>query len=102
MPIEGPSVRYARAQLSPRFTRARALASEIEDLLAGLTPDEVGNVAYQVRLAQGLTRSLLDQLDELERGPSSSRKIPISPGSGVVDAEPDTSPGYGTRSVPGR
>jgi hypothetical protein len=93
MANEGPSVRSARGRLSPRLTQARALAGEIDQLLNALTPDEIAPCAYQVRLAQGLTRSLLDQLDELERGPSSSRKIPISPSSGVVDAEPDTSPG---------
>jgi hypothetical protein len=78
--------------------RARALAFEIEELLAGLTADEIAPAAYQVRLAQGLTRSLLDQLDELERGPSSSRKIPVAASSGVVEPEP----GYRTRSVPGK
>jgi hypothetical protein len=108
MAIEGPSVRYAGTGLSPRLARARSLAVEIEDLLSCLTPDEIAPYAYQVRLAQGLTRSLLDQLEELERGPASARKIPSSPGSGVAafDAEPDTVPGaragYGARSVPGR
>jgi hypothetical protein len=106
MAILGPSVSYARGQVSQRLSRARSLAGEIELLLAGLSPDEIASYAYQVRLAEGLTRSLIDQLEELERGPSSSRKIPVCPGSGVVESEPDTTPGmrsgYGVRSMPGR
>jgi hypothetical protein len=104
MAIEGPSVRYARG-ISPRLSRARALALEVDELLAQLLPDEIGPHGYQVRLAQGLTRSLIDQLEELERGPSSARNIPVSPVSGIVEAEdtlPGTTRGYAIRSVPGR
>jgi hypothetical protein len=56
------------------------LAAEIEQLLADARVDEGGSYAYQLRLAQGITRSLIDQLEELERGPSSSRKVLIARG----------------------
>jgi hypothetical protein len=91
MSLDGPSLRYARqtplvsgSAITPPVTlpeapttleRARALATEIEELLVGLAPDQAGSAAYQVRLAQGLTRSLIDQLEELARGPASSRRL---------------------------
>jgi hypothetical protein len=94
MTLDRPPLRYARASLSPKVVRARHLAAEIEQLLGGLTTDEIASGAYQVRLAQGLTRSLIDQLDELERDSPSSRNIPISEERG---------PGaYAVRSTPGR
>ena len=100
MAIEGPSLRYARGGMSPRLSRARALAREIEDLLTGLSPDEIAPFAYQVRLAQGLTNSLLDQLEELERRPS-ERNIPASPASGVATA-PESAETLQARSLLGR
>jgi hypothetical protein len=78
MPHERPPLRFVRSAKSPTIARARALASEIEDLLVGLSPDEAASAVYQVRLAQGLTRSLIDQLDEIGRGPSSSRKVLVA------------------------
>jgi hypothetical protein len=72
---------------------ARTLAIEIEQLLGSLTPDEIATLGYQMRLAQGLTRSLIDQLEELDGTPSSSRKILV--------AEPEGE-NYTVRSAPGR
>jgi hypothetical protein len=54
-----------------RIARARELACEIEALLR---PRE-GEDGYAVRLAQAMTRNLIDQLTEIERPPRSSRAI---------------------------
>lgn len=87
MPLERPSLHYVRSAMKPKLLRARALAQEIEQLLVDLTADEVGvphtqlgtsGLGYQVRLAQGLTRSLIDQLEEIDRGPASSRKLLVT------------------------
>jgi hypothetical protein len=85
MPLERPPLRYVRSAMNPKLVRARTLAAEIEQLLVGLTPDEVASFGFQVRLAQGLTRSLIDQLEEIEGGPSSSRKLLVA----EPVAEPD-------------
>ena len=78
MAMKSPDLRYARPMVSPKVHRACALAAEIETLLADLSPEERDCCGYQLRLAQGMTRSLIDQLDELDRGPSSARKIAAS------------------------
>ena len=80
MALESPSHRYARTSSTPRLASARLLATEIEELLAGLGVEEGSSRAYQLRVAQGLTRSLIDQLEELDRGPASSRKVLIARG----------------------
>jgi len=72
-----PELRYTRPVMSQKLLRARALATEIESLLVSFAADEAkgatSHVAYQVRLAKGLTQSLIDQLEELEGSPSSAR-----------------------------
>jgi hypothetical protein len=78
MALETPTVRYARAASSPRLASARLLAVEIEELLAGVAVEEGSSRAYQLRLVQGLTRSLIDQIEELERGPASSRRVLVA------------------------
>ena len=79
LPTERPSLHFARrAPTSPapsRFSRARELAAQIEELLGSASPEELEATGYALRLAQGLTGSLIDQLDELHRGPSSSRRL---------------------------
>jgi hypothetical protein len=74
---KAPSIHFVRRPAESRFSRARELALEIEQLLATATPDELENAGYGVRIAEGITRSLIDQLEELHRGPSSSRRLPI-------------------------
>src|ERR1700733_7399499 len=37
MPLDAPNLRYARREMSPKLVRARALATEIEELLTGLS-----------------------------------------------------------------
>jgi hypothetical protein len=80
MPLDRPSLHFARrpaiATEESRFSRARELAAQIDDLLESATASELEATGYAVRLAQGLTRSLIDQLDELHRGASSSRHLP--------------------------
>ncbi len=85
MPLDRPSIHFARRALEPttsetcRFSRARQLAAEIEALLGspgdGERSEEREATGYAVRLAQGLTRSLIDQLEELHLGPTSSRRL---------------------------
>ncbi len=64
-------LRYARPAKSGRLTRARALATEIAALLGAFAMEDTkgatASFAYQVRLAKGLTQSLIDQLEDLER-----------------------------------
>src|SRR4051812_26722116 len=95
MPLDAPSIQYARRAAETRFSRARALATEIDELLAAATPEELEAAGYVVRVAQGMTRSLIDQLDEIHRGPSSSRRIPVAdlalPDSKRLRREQDTS-----------
>jgi hypothetical protein len=55
------------------IARARQLAHELEDLLSA--SDELGADAYAIRLAEAMTRSLIDQLDELVRGPASAPRV---------------------------
>jgi hypothetical protein len=57
-----------------KVARARALATEIDGLLATLDKDETLAAGYQMRLAQGLTRNLIDQLSDIEHGPLSSKR----------------------------
>ncbi len=87
MTLDAPPIRSARTG-SPKLARARMLAAEIEELLVGLTPDETGGGAYPVRLAQGLTRSLIDQLEEIDRCPR-----------GLLDVGSRTAPAYTVRSA---
>jgi hypothetical protein len=35
MPLDAPNLRYARREMSPKLVRARALATEIEELERG-------------------------------------------------------------------
>jgi hypothetical protein len=59
--------RSAKAELA--ILRAAQLAREIDDLLRVVVSDEApspGGSPYAVRVAQGLARSLVDQLGELE------------------------------------
>jgi hypothetical protein len=93
MAYEKPSLRSDRGAAGSKLVRARTLAAEIEELLGALPPNEIADAPYQVRVAQGLTRSLIDQLDELERGPSSRRLLGARRGE---DAP------YGVRSLDGR
>ncbi len=72
-----PELKYTRLTTSSKLLRAHALATEIEALLGAFASDEAkgagSQVTYQVRLAKGLTQSLIDQLEELEGSPSSAR-----------------------------
>jgi hypothetical protein len=72
-------LKYTRPPRSSTLLRARALATEIEALLVAFATDEAkganAHVAYQVRLAKGLTQSLIDQLEELDCAPSSARAL---------------------------
>jgi hypothetical protein len=61
--------------LDPPYLRAHALACEIEDLLTRAARAAQGTEGYSVRLAQAITRSLIDQLDELGTPPSSAARI---------------------------
>jgi len=58
-------VRSARAEAT--LVRAHELACKIDELLVAAASDG-GSCAddYAIRVAQGLTRSLIDQLSELE------------------------------------
>ncbi len=72
--LEGPSIRYARAaEPAARVERARELAREVEDLLQAAS--EQVEDAYQIRLAQAMACSLIDQLEELLRGPTSATRV---------------------------
>ncbi len=72
-----PELKYTRPVPSSRLMRAGALAAEIEALPNAFAAEETkgasASVLYQVRLAKGLTQSLIDQLEELEGAPSSAR-----------------------------
>lgn len=95
MALDAPNLRYARRAMSPQLLRARMLAAEIEELLTGLSPDEADAHGYQLRLAEGLTRSLIDQLEELERGPvSGTRRTAV--------LEESSYPGRAAARLPGR
>ena len=89
LPTERPSLHFARRPASlpepSRFSRARELATQIEELLGSATPEELEATGYALRLAQGLTGSLIDQLDELHRGPSSSRRLSCAPAPDARD-----------------
>ena len=74
MPLNAPSIKFARPPEESSFSRARELAREIEALLGAASPAELESTGYGARIAQGLARSLVDQLGELHRGPSSSRR----------------------------
>jgi hypothetical protein len=72
--LEGPTVRYARPlDRDGCVARARQLAHDIEELLSA--SEQLGADAYAVRLAEAMTRSLIDQLDELARGPVSASRV---------------------------
>jgi hypothetical protein len=78
MALKAPELKYTRPA-SPTLLRAHALAAEIDELLAAFAKEDpharTPSLAYQVRLAKGLTRSLIDQLEELEGAPSSARSL---------------------------
>jgi hypothetical protein len=76
-----PNVSYARMDATERrIVEARRLAHQVEELLVEAAKDP-GVDAYALRIAQGLARSLIDQL--AERSSSKSRVA-----SGVVPASP--------------
>jgi hypothetical protein len=71
MPTDRPNVSYARRDATEHcLAEARRLAHQVEELLVEAAKDP--NVdAYSLRVAQGLARSLIDQL--IDRPASSSR-----------------------------
>jgi len=71
MPTERPNLSYTRSDATEyRLSEARRLAHEVESLLVEAAKDPSVD-AYALRIAQGLARSLIDQL--VERPVSSSR-----------------------------
>lgn len=73
MPFEETTM--SPAPLDLPYVRAHALACEIEDLLTKAVRAAQGTEGYSVRLAQAITRSLIDQLGELGNPPSSATRI---------------------------
>jgi hypothetical protein len=73
MPLDGPSLRYSRTAEEVRpCERALTLAREIEELL---TAAAVATDGFQVRLAQAMARSLIDQLEEIGHPPMSATRL---------------------------
>jgi hypothetical protein len=71
MPTERPSLNRTRSdETELRLSEARRLAHQVEALLVEAAKDPSVD-AYALRIAQGLARSLIDQL--VERPASSSR-----------------------------
>ena len=54
------------------IAHARLLACEIDELLTAALEAEG---AYSIRLAQAMTGSLIDQLEEIERAPASATRL---------------------------
>jgi hypothetical protein len=82
-PAEAEATPYPEVHGSElHLAEARRLAHEIEAILVEAAKDPAAD-AYALRIAQGLARSLIDQL--VER-PNSSSHLPTSghPGSGSV------------------
>jgi hypothetical protein len=73
MPLDGPSLRYSRTAGEGRpCERALTLAREIEELLTAAAAATDG---FQVRLAQAMSRSLIDQLEEIGNPPMSASRL---------------------------
>ena len=73
MIAEKPQIRATRPlDRDGNLARARLLACEIEELLT-LAAEADG--AYSIRLAQAMTCSLIDQLEEIERPPASATQL---------------------------
>ena len=74
MALEGPSLRYVRADenIEPESTHSRALrlAREIEELLEEAPPSEAADssrATHSTRMARAMAASLVDELEALVR-----------------------------------
>lgn len=80
MALEGPSLRYVRADendvdLGSAHSRALRLAREIEELLEGAPTSEADSArtVHSSRMARAMAASLIDELEALCRSVRSAR-----------------------------
>lgn len=88
MALEGPSLRYVRAddnaEAGSAHSRALRLAREIEELLEEAPPSEgaeSSRATHSTRMARAMAASLVDELEALVRSTRAAASVPRKAGT---------------------